>query len=503
MNEMMSTARSCGSWIMKNLIAIYKALSITRKVSLFLIVSAAICIVGSSLFTYIQIISTLEKSMGENLEAITATAALGIPIEVHDRLVKSLAARETTILESSDFKKMQQVLKKIQTTNHLSSDVYTFVAQDEAKSNITFLAMSSDTPYVGNQLAIDPMGTKTLKEGIPTHTGIHQDTEGQWISAFAPILSPEGKVTAALELDYRVDVEVFHAKKILLMKLFGSGLLIVLISLVLGHYLGSNLSGDLQIIGKALKTTAEEAVHNGQLLSQTSLDLSKSAKASATSIQRTVAAIEQISSTINLSSHNAQAANELANKSAISADRGVEEIEKLIRSMAELAEGSKKMKTTLVVIDDIFFQINILALNASIEASRAGEQGKGFAVIAEAIRDLAQRSAQSAKEIAKTVQDNVLKAEAGSQVADLSQIALHEILQNIQKVQVTNQEIATATEQQALGINEIAQAMSQLDTVTEANAKASQQVATYSESMVASAGSLLQITEKLSGSITG
>ncbi len=488
---------------MKKIIASYKSLSITRKVSLFLIVSAAVCIIGSSLFTYIQIISTLEKSMGENLEAIAATAALGIPVDAHDRLAKALANHEETILESSDFKKMQQLLKKIQIANHLSSDVYTFVALDEAKANMTFLTMSSDTPYVGNQLAMDPMGAKTLKEGIPTHTGIHQDTEGRWISAFAPILGPSGNVAAALEMDYRVDVEVFQAKKILIMKLLGSGLVIILISMVLGQYLGSNLSGDIQVIGNVLKSTAEEAVQSGQLLSQTSLDLSKSAEASAKSIQRTVAAIEEISSTVNLLAQNAQAANELSSQSAVSADRGVEEIEKLIHSMAELAEGSKKMKTTLTVIDDIFFQINILALNASIEASRAGEQGKGFAVIAEAIRDLAQRSAQSAKEIAKTVQDNVQKAEAGSQVADLSQIALHEILQNIQKVQVTNQGIATASEQQALGISEIAQAMSQLDTATEANAKASGQVATYSESMVKSAGSLLKITERLSGSITG
>ena len=488
---------------MKKIKAKYKALSITRKVSLFLMVSAVVCIFGSSLFTYIQIIGTLEKTMGENLEAITATAALSIPVDGHDRLVKALAANETTILENPDFKKMQQLLKKIQTTNHLSSDVYTFIASDDIKSNMTFLSMSSDTPYVGNQFALAPMGAKTLKEGIPTHTGIHQDSEGQWISAFAPILNPTGKVAAALELDYRVDVEVYQAKKTLLLKLLGSGLIIVLISMVMGHYLGSNLSGDLQVIGNVLKSTAEKAVESGQLLSDTSLDLSKSATGSAQAIQRIVSAIEELSSTVNLSSQNAQAANELSNQSAVSADRGVEEIEKLIRSMSELAEGSKKMKTTLTVIDDIFFQINILALNASIEASRAGEQGKGFAVIAEAIRDLAQRSAQSAKEISTTVQDNVQKAETGSQVADLSQLALHEILQNIQKVQVTNQEIATASEQQARGISEIAQAMSQLDTATEANAKASQQVANYSESMVESAGSLLKITERLSGSITG
>ena len=183
--------------------------------------------------------------------------------------------------------------------------------------------------------------------------------------------------------------------------------------------------------------------------------------------------------------------------------QGEREIRNLIESMKDISQSSKKIEEIINVIDDIAFQTNLLALNAAVEAARAGEQGKGFAVVAEAVRGLAQRSASAAKDITALIQDSVSKIDRGSKIVDNSGNALKTIVTSVKKVSDLNNEIATASAEQANGISQISKAMNALDTSTQQNAAASEEVAATSEEMSSQAESLRNLVANLSLIVNG
>jgi methyl-accepting chemotaxis protein len=193
---------------------------------------------------------------------------------------------------------------------------------------------------------------------------------------------------------------------------------------------------------------------------------------------------------VKLNTENAKQAAQLSAAKRDVALKGESELQTLIASIQSISSDSKKIADITSVIDDIAFQTNLLALNAAVEAARAGEQGKGFAVVAEAVRNLAQRSAESAKNIAALISGSVEKIEQGSEQAGRSGAVLTEIVTSVKKVSDLNGEIAAASAEQANGITQIGKAMNQMDQVTQSNAAASEESAAAAEELSAQAGSL-------------
>ena len=145
-------------------------------------------------------------------------------------------------------------------------------------------------------------------------------------------------------------------------------------------------------------------------------DLSQRTEEQASSLEETAASLEELTSTVRQNADNAQQANKLASTASEVAVKGGGVVTQVVRTMDDITASSRKISDIIGVIDEIAFQTNILALNAAVEAARAGEQGRGFAVVAAEVRNLAQRSANAAKEIKALISDSGAKVETGSKL---------------------------------------------------------------------------------------
>lgn len=268
-------------------------------------------------------------------------------------------------------------------------------------------------------------------------------------------------------------------------------------------YYSISLSRSIQSVSADLSGEALHVTEAAEQITQSSQALSQSALKQASSLEETVATMEQLTSMVSVNSENAKQASALAASTREIALRGEREIKELIESIRSMSEDSKRIADITAVIDDIAFQTNLLALNAAVEAARAGEQGKGFAVVAEAVRSLAQRSAESAKDIASLIGHSVQKIEAGGRQALQGGTVLEEIVSSVKKVADLNSEIASASAEQASGIAQIGRAMNQIDQITQQNAAASTQAAEAADQLLARASSLQENVVDLNVVVSG
>jgi methyl-accepting chemotaxis protein len=154
-----------------------------------------------------------------------------------------------------------------------------------------------------------------------------------------------------------------------------------------------------------------------------------------------------------------------------------------VHTFQEVTDSSKRITDIIGVIDGIAFQTNILALNAAVEAARAGEQGRGFAVVASEVRSLAQRSAESSKEIRGLIENSVSRVEAGARLVEQAGRTMDELVGSVKKVAEIMTEIAAASHEQSSGIEQINRAITQMDTVVQMNASLVEEATAAATSM--------------------
>lgn len=167
---------------------------------------------------------------------------------------------------------------------------------------------------------------------------------------------------------------------------------------------------------------------------------------------------------------NARQASHLALSASETAQRGGKVVDNVVQTMRDISTSSQKIADIISVIDGIAFQTNILALNAAVEAARAGEQGRGFAVVAGEVRNLAQRSAQAAREIKSLIEDSVGKVDVGSTLVESAGETMAEIVSAVTRVTDIMGEIASASDEQSRGIDQVGLAVAEMDRVTQQNA---------------------------------
>ncbi|WP_018175051.1 MULTISPECIES: methyl-accepting chemotaxis protein [unclassified Thioalkalivibrio] len=253
-----------------------------------------------------------------------------------------------------------------------------------------------------------------------------------------------------------------------------------------------------QLVGQILEGAGNVRSASTEI-AQGNTDLSQRTEEQASSLEETASSMEEMTSTVKSNADNARQANQLATAARDKAQEGGEVVDKAVTAMGEINQSSKKIADIIGVIDEIAFQTNLLALNAAVEAARAGEQGRGFAVVATEVRNLAQRSAQAAKEIKTLINDSVERIGEGSKLVDNSGKALEDIVDSVKKVSDIIAEIAAASEEQSTGLDEINKAVTQLDEVTQQNAALVEEAAAASESLDDQSRELLELMSYFKG----
>jgi len=227
-------------------------------------------------------------------------------------------------------------------------------------------------------------------------------------------------------------------------------------------------------------------------------DLSTRTEEQACSLQETAASMEEMTSTVKNNAEHASQANTLFASAKDLAQQSVERIGEVSQTMRMITESSQRMGEIVSVIDSIAFQTNILALNASVEAARAGEQGRGFAVVASEVRNLAQRSAASAKEIKALIDDSMEKVKHGDALVVQAENIVRKMGEDTQPVISLVSEIAQASQEQSEGIVQINLAIAQIDSTTQQNAALVEQAAAAAASLREQAEALVQTVQHFS-----
>ncbi|WP_052161197.1 methyl-accepting chemotaxis protein [Hoeflea sp. BAL378] len=205
-------------------------------------------------------------------------------------------------------------------------------------------------------------------------------------------------------------------------------------------------------------------------ISRSADQLSRRTEQQAASLEETAAALGEIASNLNESAQNASQAAEKVKGACADADRSGQIVQRAVGAMEGIEDSSKKVARIIGVIDEIAFQTNLLALNAGVEAARAGEAGRGFAVVAQEVRELAQRSAQAAKEIKTLISTSSEQVGQGVALVGETGEVLTRIADQVQAINGLIQHISKSAHEQASGLKEINVAVNQMDQMTQQNA---------------------------------
>ena len=230
------------------------------------------------------------------------------------------------------------------------------------------------------------------------------------------------------------------------------------------------MNGTLHLIVRQVRASAEMVVDTSRHIVQGNKQLAERTEEQASSMEQTAAGVEELAASARSNAQDCKEATELATSARTVATLAAEQMANMARTMQEIDARARRVGEILGTVEGIAFQTNILALNAAVEAARAGDQGRGFAVVAAEVRNLAQRSAQAAKEIKEILGQSQSSVEDGRQLAGAAEATMGQVLGRVQEVGDVIGRIAMASSEQSAGVAEIDRALSRIDTMTQENA---------------------------------
>ncbi|WP_233258974.1 methyl-accepting chemotaxis protein [Rubrivivax albus] len=252
----------------------------------------------------------------------------------------------------------------------------------------------------------------------------------------------------------------------------------------------ARMQAQLAGIVREVQGNADQVAGASTQIAQGNMDLSNRTESQASALQQTAATMSQLGDTVRHNAENAEQARQLADGAVEVADRGGAVMARVVETMSGIDQSSRRIADIIGTIDGIAFQTNILALNAAVEAARAGEQGRGFAVVAGEVRQLAQRSAEAAREIKSLVTASVERVQAGTGQVDEAGRTVSDIVTAIKRVNDLVGEISAASRSQSGSVSEVGAAVAEMD-------RGTQQSAALVEETAAAAAALKNQAESL------
>jgi methyl-accepting chemotaxis protein len=319
-----------------------------------------------------------------------------------------------------------------------------------------------------------------------------------WFDAITAKIELMRQVENQLAADYNADAQRIGdaARRTFILYVSVTAAILVFTAIV-GLWVIRSITGPIKQIIAELTANAEQTTSAAGQVSASSTSVASGASEQAASLEETNASLAELTAMTKRNAASAQRAKDISRQTRVSADAGAAHMEEMRRAMDAIKTSSDGISKIIKTIDEIAFQTNILALNAAVEAARAGEAGMGFAVVAEEVRRLAQRSAESAKETATKIEDAIARSVHGVTISTSVAASLSEIVEKAREVDAFISEIATASEQQNRGLQQVTSAIGQMDKVTQDNAGNAEETASAAEELSAQAVALRDTVRQL------
>lgn len=279
--------------------------------------------------------------------------------------------------------------------------------------------------------------------------------------------------------------------------IIGVTVLALLLTIFMSVLVMRGIIATMREILVSLTEGAEEVNNASKQLASASQTLAEGSSEQAASLEETASTLEEISSRVREVATNTKMAEEKSNESKELVSQGTDAMGRMVTAIEAINDASEKMAKIIKNIDAIAFQTNLLALNAAVEAARAGDAGRGFAVVAEEVRNLAQRSADAARETGDLISDSQSKSDAGVTITKEVGELLERVNVSIGEVSNLTVEVAQTVADQARGVEQVNIAVRQMDQLTQSNSASSEETASASAGLNEQSTMLTQVVDRL------